>query len=42
MRHRSINTTQIYARAGIDALVTKMKDHYARPEPLCPETRPGL
>jgi site-specific recombinase XerD len=41
MRHRSINTTQIYARAGIDALVTKMKEHYARPEPSAPRRDPA-
>jgi integrase len=39
MRHRSINSTQIYARARIDDLVAKMRDHYARPERAAP--RPG-
>ncbi len=41
MRHRSINSTQIYARAGIDDLVVKMKDHYARPEPSAPRSDPA-
>ncbi|WP_445189327.1 tyrosine-type recombinase/integrase [Pseudonocardia sp. Cha107L01] len=33
MRHRSLASTQIYARARIDDLVAKMREHYARPEP---------
>jgi integrase len=33
MRHRSLASTQIYARAQIDELVAKMREHYTRPEP---------
>jgi len=41
MRHRSINSTQIYARARIDDLVAKMKEHYARPQPCTPRRDPA-
>jgi integrase len=41
MRHRSINSTQIYARARIDDLVAKMREHYARPEPSTPTRDPA-
>jgi len=41
MRHRSITTTQIYARARIDDLVAKMREHYARPEPSAPTRDPA-
>ena len=33
MRHRSLASTQVYARAQLDELVVKMREHYARPEP---------
>ncbi len=33
MRHRSLASTQVYARARIDELVAKMREHYTRPEP---------
>ncbi len=38
MRHRSLASTQIYARAQIDDLVRAMREHYARPE--APPARP--
>ena len=41
MRHRSITSTQIYARARIDDLVAKMREHYARPEPAAPTRDPA-
>lgn len=41
MRHRSIYSTQIYARARIDDLVAKMREHYARPEPSAPTRDPA-
>lgn len=30
MRHRSLTSTQVYARARIDELVVKMRQHYSR------------
>jgi integrase len=39
LRHRSLTSTQIYARAQIDELVAKMRAHYTRPAPAPP--RPG-
>ncbi|MFC8532071.1 tyrosine-type recombinase/integrase [Nocardia sp. NPDC057227] len=41
MRHRSLTSTQIYARARIDDLVAKMREHYARPAPAAPSPDPG-
>ena len=41
MRHASILSTQIYARAQIDALVRKMQEHYNRPAPPAPTVGPG-
>ena len=39
MRHRSLTSTQIYARAHIDELVAKMRQHYSRsrPDPAGPD-----
>jgi integrase len=39
MRHRSLTSTQIYARAHIDELVAKMRQHYNRsgPDPAGPD-----
>lgn len=31
MRHKQLTTTQVYARARMDELVTKLQAHYARP-----------
>jgi integrase len=41
MRHRSIMSTQIYARARIDDLVRKMREHYTRPAPAEPRLDPS-
>lgn len=41
MRHRSLASTQIYARARIDDLVAKMRAHYARPQPAEPTADPA-
>ncbi|MFI6998305.1 tyrosine-type recombinase/integrase [Nocardia sp. NPDC050175] len=41
MRHRSLASTQIYARARIDDLVRKMREHYARPAPADPSPDPS-
>ena len=41
MRHRSLASTQIYARAQIDELVAKMREHYTRPDPGPPRPDPA-
>lgn len=41
IRHRSLTSTQVYARARIDELVVKMRAHYARPEPPEPAPDPA-
>ncbi|WP_435593859.1 tyrosine-type recombinase/integrase [Nocardia sp. bgisy118] len=41
MRHRSLASTQIYARARIDDLVRKMREHYTRPAPAEPGPDPS-
>ncbi|WP_327115072.1 site-specific integrase [Nocardia sp. NBC_01730] len=41
MRHRSLASTQIHARARIDNLVRKMREHYARPAPAEPAPDPS-
>ncbi|MEU4323425.1 tyrosine-type recombinase/integrase [Nocardia fluminea] len=41
MRHRSLASTQIYARARIDDLVRKMREHYTRPAPTEPSRDPS-
>lgn len=41
MRHASILSTQLYARARIDDLVAKMQEHYNRPAPPEPAIDPA-
>jgi hypothetical protein len=41
MRHRSLASTQIYARARIDDLVRKMREHYTRSAPIEPSRDPS-